>query len=352
MTSLFTSFSSNAILAKSRAMYGKRLSTQNYNDLLNCKSVGEIASYLKTRTFYSDIFEGVTPSAIHRGQLEVLLNKHVFKQYEILSKYELSIGQDFYKYFITRNDIEMILTCVRLLNTGNPEDYLLYMPIFFEEHTGINQFELSKVRSINDLLEALNGTEYKGILSPYVKNFDMITGKLSVEAAFNRYKYLKLKELVESGYKGKRTDQVLEVLKIQNDVRTIINIYRLKKLHGADKELIKRFIIPEVSRMSVKQLEMLTDTPNAEDMLELLNKTDYGKGLNIPNFEYIEDAAQRYLYKWNLKSLRFSSNPTVVMFCFIFLLENEISNVTHIIEGIRYKVSTNDLKNILIGIED
>lgn len=348
---MFTSFSSNAILAKSRAMYGKRLNAQNYIDLLNCKSVGEVASYLKSRTYYSDIFEGVTPSAIHRGQFESLLVKHAFNCYETLCRYELSIGQDYYKYFITRNDIDMILTCVRLLNTGNPEDYLLYMPVFFGSHTEIDQLKLSKVRSIEDLIKALDGTEYKAILQPYEMNFDLVTGKLNIEAAFNRYKYQKLKELVEKGFKGKGTEQVLEILKIQSDIRTIINIYRLKKLLNADKELIKHFLFPDISRMSISQLNMLADAPSAEDMLKLLDKTDYGKNINIPNFEYIEDVAQRYLYKWNLKSLRFSSNPTVVMFCYIFLLENEINNITHIIEGIRYKVSSNDIKNMLIGIE-
>lgn len=349
---MFTSFSSNAILAKSRAMFGKRLTEQNYNELLNCKSVSDVAAYLKNRTSYNDIFEGINTSNIHRGQLEALLVKHVFNKYEVLCKYELSIGQDYYKYFITRNDIDMILICVRLLNTGNPEDYLLYMPVFFGTHTKIDQIKLSKVRSLEDLLEVLEETEYKAVLEPYVKNFNEIDGKLNIEAAFNRYKYNVIKNIAEKGFKGKQAEQVLDVLKTQNDIRVIISIYRLKKLLGADQEIIKQFLMPEVSRMSLKQLNMLAEAPTAEDMLKKLEKTDYGKGINRTDFEYIEDAAQRYLYKWNLKSLRFSSNPTVVMFCYIFLLENEINNITHIIEGIRYNVPAADIKNMLVGIEN
>lgn len=349
---MFFSYSSNAILAKSRAMYGKRLTAQNYSDLLSCKSVGEVAAYLKSRTNYNDIFEGNLPANIHRGQLENLLAKHTFRRYEALCRYELSIGQDFYKYFITRNDIDMILTCVRLLGTGKSEDYLLYMPVFFDTHTEIDQIKLAKVRSVNDLLDALDGTEYRAVLEPYARNFNVFFGKLNIEAAFNRYKYITLKSIAERSIKGKHGEEILDTLRIQCDIRTIINIYRLKKLIGADKEIIKQFIIPELSRMKESQLLMLAEAPNAEELLKRLDETPYGKGINIPNFEYIEDAAQRYLYKWNLKSLRFSTNPNVVMFCYIFLLENEISNITHIIEGIRYKVSSAEIKNMLIGMEN
>ena len=39
---MLSSLASNAILSKARAMYGKRLTKENYRELLNCKSVGEV----------------------------------------------------------------------------------------------------------------------------------------------------------------------------------------------------------------------------------------------------------------------------------------------------------------------
>ena len=97
---MLTTVSSNAILAKSRAMYGRRLTERNYTELLNCHSVNEVANYLKNRTAYADMFEGTTATDIHRGQLETMLKKRVFDQYASLCRYEMAIGQDFYQYFI------------------------------------------------------------------------------------------------------------------------------------------------------------------------------------------------------------------------------------------------------------
>ena len=96
---MLTTVSSNAILAKSRAMYGRRLTERNYTELLNCHSVNEVANYLKNRTAYADIFEGTTTTDIHRGQLETMLKKRVFDQYASLCRYEMSIGQDFLPVF-------------------------------------------------------------------------------------------------------------------------------------------------------------------------------------------------------------------------------------------------------------
>lgn len=64
---------SNAILAKARAMYGRRLTARNYQELLNCRDLPDLISYLKTRTSYSEALQAANPATTHRAQLETLL---------------------------------------------------------------------------------------------------------------------------------------------------------------------------------------------------------------------------------------------------------------------------------------
>ena len=54
-----SSQSSNAILAKARAMYGKSLKESDYDNLIECKSVAELAAYLKQRTNYAAVMSGL-----------------------------------------------------------------------------------------------------------------------------------------------------------------------------------------------------------------------------------------------------------------------------------------------------
>lgn len=62
--------SSNVVLAKARTMYGRRLTQNDYNELLKCRNVSEVAGYLKNNTIYSHALAGIVESEIHRGQLE------------------------------------------------------------------------------------------------------------------------------------------------------------------------------------------------------------------------------------------------------------------------------------------
>ena len=69
---MLSALSSNAVLSKARAMYGKRLTAENYRELLNCKTVGEIAAVLKSRTVYGKLLAGINENEIHRGMLETV----------------------------------------------------------------------------------------------------------------------------------------------------------------------------------------------------------------------------------------------------------------------------------------
>ena len=69
--------SAQAISAKARAMYGRCLTRQDFQNLLGCHSVVEVASYLKTHTHYAAVLtdidgaprlsgSGASPQAVQR----------------------------------------------------------------------------------------------------------------------------------------------------------------------------------------------------------------------------------------------------------------------------------------------
>ena len=59
------SYASNAVLSKARAMYGKGIKEKNYSDLLACRSIPDVASYLKRKTSYSDVLSGINENNLH-----------------------------------------------------------------------------------------------------------------------------------------------------------------------------------------------------------------------------------------------------------------------------------------------
>lgn len=179
------SSAANAVLAKARAMYGKRLTAQNYTDLLACRTVNEAAAYLKAHTAYADAFEGVTMGSVSRRQIEILLREHLLNNFASLCRYEKSIGDGFYKYFVTLSDVDMLLHSVRYLNSRHPENNLAKVPDFFMRHSELNAAALETATNADLLLAAVEGSPYKAVLAPFVS-----AGRpdyFGMELALNKY---------------------------------------------------------------------------------------------------------------------------------------------------------------------
>ena len=79
--------SSNALCAKAKAMYGYRLNEESYSDLCRKQTLGEMVTYLKSQTKYSDVLKDVNVRNVRRRQLEAALNKEYFVRCARLMKY-------------------------------------------------------------------------------------------------------------------------------------------------------------------------------------------------------------------------------------------------------------------------
>ena len=119
---MLSNLSSNVVLAKARAMYGRRLTPQSYQELLACRSVSEIAAYLKSHTSYGKILSGINENDIHRGRLESLLRQRVLEDCASLCRYEISVGEHFSQYLLERAEIEQIIHSVSHLMAGSPRN--------------------------------------------------------------------------------------------------------------------------------------------------------------------------------------------------------------------------------------
>ena len=348
------SFGSNAVLAKCRAMYGKSLTARNYTELLACHTVLEVAAYLKTKTHYASCLSGVTPQVIHREQLEILLKRYLFGQYAALSRYEISLGQDFYSYFVVKSELEMVLAQLHKINAQEHIPVMGAEPDFVKKFSQLNESKISSANNLMQLAHALDGTPYGKIIHSFVEKttFDLQRdGTLEIEAALMDYEYSVMEELSQKHLKGKQLQEVLEILKRQSDVQAIINMFRMKKMLQSPSMYVRRRVSMQHTQLSSQKINQLLDAENEEDFVRVLKTTSYGKELAKVAYNYIEEGMQKVQYHFHLKKFRFSTNPSAVMLCYLFLAENELTNVTHIIEGIRYGMSPEEIERLLVGIQ-
>lgn len=344
------SYADNAVLAKAHAMYGKRLTKENYNDLLNCRSLGEIVSYLKTRTYYRTDFEAL-PTSIDSQQIEELLKMSLLKKCEKLCEYQLSIGESFYRYYIVQNDIKQILTMIRLLIIGKPEKYLFSLPAFFNNRTEIDLYELAKVRSFRELLNVLRNTEYKAILERYCENYNEDGMFILIENNLDKYLFSFLIHSVKHSKNYKRKKEIYEIINYRFDMYTLTKTYRLLNMGITDEIFLKSFVLKDYTNFSEKDLRLISQAKSASDIIRTIPNTYYKKDFLKIDYKYIENAAQEMLVRKMNKGFRYYTNPTAVMLSYLFLAENEVKNIIHIVEAIKYKIPTEKVSSVLIGTE-
>ena len=90
--------SSNALCAKAKAMYGNRLKEESYSELCRKQTLGDMVTYLKTQTNYSDALKNINVRNVHRHQLEAALNEEYFSRCTRLMKYAPRKNLDFYRF--------------------------------------------------------------------------------------------------------------------------------------------------------------------------------------------------------------------------------------------------------------
>ena len=116
--------SGTAVLAKARALYGRRLRADDYRRLMGCRTMTELAAALKEYPLYADALAEVNPQYARRAQLENLLRQGLYARYDSLCRYDRSAGSKVYEYFTLCCEVDELTAAMRCLDAGRPGDYL------------------------------------------------------------------------------------------------------------------------------------------------------------------------------------------------------------------------------------
>ncbi len=336
-----SSKSSNAVLAKARAMYGRCLKDNDYRQLADCRTVPEIAAYLKTRTSYGRALTGLVDGEIHRGQLEPMLRQNLYLDIYALSRYTSDKSVAFSEFIISKMEIEQIIRFLMLLNINRPEDYAYSMPLSLDKFAALSFGEMAKARSYDDLLASLRNTKYFSVLSEFSPRENERIKITEIELALNIKNYASAIEAMSASKSKTEQKELTNIFNAMLDFENLARILRLKKYYGFETDKIRSMLIP-YGKLSKKTLDELCSADNVNDVYDLARSTYLGKmltKLQYSNPGQITDALVNVYCKHHL---RLSPNPTIVMISYVYLKEIELHNIVNIIEATRYGMSADE----------
>lgn len=337
-----------AIIAKAKAIYGQRLKERDYELLLKMKSIAEIALYLKQHPQYHDFMKSVNENELHRDQLEQLLRKNSFFTSLKLNKFAYLKDQAFYDLTYVNRETDLILAQFRSIISESTEANYKDLPLYMRKHISFDIDELAKTTSYGAVLEVLKDTDYFKILSKYRQDKREEIRYTDIEKELEIYYYDTIFARIDKVYHGKIAIDLKEIYLTKIELNNIIKIYRLKKFYNSPSQAIKDALIWKYSRIKEKEMDELIAVPNAEDLLPYLDKSAIQKRTDRDNFVFVEYYAQRIKYNLAKRYMYYSSELPMVYASFLTLQDIERDNLTHIIEGIRYELSENEIRRMLI----
>lgn len=349
---MLSTYSSNVILAKARAMYGRRLRTEDYRELLGCRSVGEVASYLKNRTSYAAILAGVNENDVHRGQLEVRLRQKLFEDNSSLCRYEVTVGEHFADYLIGRAEIEQILHSLVLLEGDAPGEYLFSMPAYLTAHTHLNLPALSHIRSYDDLLRAVSHTPYRKLLEGFRPAPGMMPDYTGIENVLFTHLYGEVFHVIDTYTHGETQRQLNQIFDSYVDLQNYLRIVRLRFIHHEPVAEVQRSLLP-FGQLHTRHLKALLAAGTEQELAAIMRRIPVGKHFIRAQGSYVypEQLMNRTKYNICRRDIRFSTHPSVVLISYIILTEIEVGDIITIVEGIRYRLPPEDIKSMLTVVD-
>ena len=337
-----------AVVAKTRAIYGQRLSPADYEELLSRRTVSDIAAYLKNSTHYAKALEGINESSVHRGQLENILRREVFEIYMRLVHFEPVRPKGFYRYLIARREIEQILDRIMYLNAESDDAFILNLPSYLIRHASFDLLALAKARSFEELCEVIRDTPYYDAIAAYEPDARGQIDFTGCEVALYTLYYSRLFSDIERDFDGDDRKELLDSVGRRVDLDNIVSIFRLKLYFKTPPAEIRRHLIPFHGSLTPARLDALLGAQDGAELLQKLQGTPFERSFAGADPTHIEMAARGHMYHRFRMNLRQSTNAAMSILSLMTLYDIEINNIFHIIEGIRYNVPKSDIEKLLI----
>lgn len=327
-----------AVSAKLRSMFGRHLTMQNYEQLLNQPSVSDICLYLKNETDYADVFTDLAPEDMHRETIEQRLWQKLLDEYSRLMGFLDEKRQKLLAFWFSRREITFLQDCLQSILYHIPRRD----PLLEEEHSlspfaSIDMARCRDAQSLSALADACSGTPYAELLHRADKSgADYFTLALTLDGLY----FKQLLDYSASAFSKKEHAALKSLVGTRCDLLNIMWIYRGRKHFSLDPALIYTYLIPVRYKLSTGQIRSMVESGTPEAIGASLADTPYADFFSgVGNGYFIEENYRRRLYQNAKQCFRQHGNSMAALFSYLYLKEFEILTITQTIECVRYSLS-------------
>jgi len=355
-------FKYEAVTAKCRCLYGKLLKPKDYENLLRCADVSDIAVYLRDNTAYHEFIGDSSLRGINRNKLEYYIKKSMLSDYIKMYKFTFGNERHFINLLMAKYELEYILKVWRDYvgrNKNKDEannDYLLSggileIQMIYQNNPRIDIEALKNIANAEQFINAIRNSDFFYIFGKHI-NDDISKNYTEIETAIYDEYY---KILYESAkIFGKETrDKIRDAISTRADLTNLCRISRMMFNFKAKPEEIMPLLVPLRKKLRTDIINALLRTADRDDFLSYCQSdlASYGEKQSFFEYETISSYMNSFLYKYYKSKLKLSSSGFDVIVRYFQLKEFEVMNLVYLTEGIRYKMPPEYIRKNIYGLD-
>ncbi len=201
---------------------------------------------------------------------------------------------------------------------------------------------MEQIKKWDDFLEVVRKTRFAPVFLDYAKKEDTID-LFQIENKLDRFYFENMIRTAKQ-YNASLTD----MLGKQIDLNNIVWIYRMKKQGEFSPEQIREILIHAHDKLSKIEMEKLLQASNENEFCGILKQTFYAKYVNFSELGGLEEKIDRYLYHLYQKYFRNNIFDIGAVYAYMSMIEKENNDIMNIVEGIRYHLSKDEIRQKLI----
>lgn len=334
----------SALTAKVHAMSGHLLTADDYDVMMGFKRIYQISDYLTENPTYSDVLKGTHGRDIHRTELEQILHYNLEYDVKRLLPFMQRGAKKFIEVIGLEGTISKIKLCLRLIRMGHPEQV-------FEYKDDFTDFKLpSEINSVDDFIQGLEGTLCYEPLKIFL-NRPELQHTFEMETALDSFWADYMLKASDKYLSPDERKPIRKVFGTEFDLSNLSFLIRCKRTFDMTDAEIYSSIIPRYYRLTEATVSKIIKSPSYDAAIEIIAEETPYKAAFSAEDRFIEKRLTEYITR--IKKHCYNANAYSILspLCYIHLRRNEINNIVSIIEGIRYKLDPDTIKDYLIGYE-
>jgi len=338
----------SGIATKARAMYGKRLRLQDYERMSTMTSVSDIIDYLRTKPAYGRALSENPTRSGFSGDYESAI-RYIYKD-EFLRLYRFLCDESgvLLRLLMVRYESDEVLHFIRVLISGRQSEYRPYMSDSLREFSDLPYDSFSKCGDFASFVEQLSGTPYAQLLSPFLRDGQDIP-YTRIEVSLRNYYFKRtFDELKEYSDKG-TADEIRGLVGTEIDMMNFNHIIRCKKYFRQSDEHLYSFLIPISYNLDKKALNRMINAKDADAAFDEIYNTPYRRFFTENRFDNIDRYNDQLLFDRASRIVNAGSPSVCVAFAVLYCRQIEIRNIIHIIQGVHYGISPDQILSYIVS---